>query len=322
MNRHRAQKMRFESLLTRAFGTHCETTGEDQGVTHKCYRLLGSVAVFNLFVAHGLPTRQLLKDLAELSRRFAQEKKARAAELELAGRPAKKRKTLAFDSDSVKDRKALHKVAKDMLEDAHAMGLGHWFAESFGLWYAPPGQSGLAGAVPRLAPPNCCQAYMHGPFLHGHTAAAEDLRVCFKREELEGVQRLLCVQCRDDRKRCLHPGKVRCLSGFCPAKERADHGNDWGLGFARRRHWMIGWRYAVPNTERQRILDFTSPEYGWPDPASTLRELREATEQAGVGRDMQALIPPLTYGKGSSGRQQLLEAVGGRDAQPQLLQFM
>ena len=118
MTRHRAQKMRFETLLTRAFGMHFETTDEDQGSTHKCYRLLGSVAVFNLFVAHGLPTRQLLKDLAELSRRFACEKKARAAELELAGRPAKKRKTLAFDSDSVKDSKALHKVAKDMLEDA------------------------------------------------------------------------------------------------------------------------------------------------------------------------------------------------------------
>ena len=137
------------------------------------------------------------------------------------------------------------------------------------------------------------------------------------------MQRRLCVHCRDDRVRCLHPGKVRCLSGFCPAKERADHGNDWGLGFTRPRHWMFRWGYgAVRKTERQRIFDFTSSEHGWPDPASTLRELREATEQAGVGRDMQALIPPLTYGEGSSGRQRLLEAIGGQAARPQLQQFM
>ncbi len=55
--------------------------------------------------------------------------------------------------------------------------------------------------------------------------------MCIRCEEIDGEQRRLCVHCRDDRVRCLHPGKVRCLSCFCPAEERADHGNDWGLGF-------------------------------------------------------------------------------------------
>ncbi len=86
---------------------------------------------------------------------------------------------------------------------------------------------------------------------------------------------------------------------------------------------MLSWDYdAVRKTERQRIFDFTSSVGGWLDPASTLRELREATEQAGVGRDMQALMLPLTCSEGSSGRQRILEAIGGRDAQRQLLQLM
>ena len=108
--------------------------------------------------------------------------------------------------------------------------------------------------------------------------------VCFQCEEIGGEQRRLCVHCRDDRVRCLHPGKVRCLPGFCPAKERADHGNDWGLGFTRPRHWMLSWGYdAVRKTERQRIFDVTSSEHGGPTrPALCVNRARLQGRQESV----------------------------------------
>ena len=275
--------------------------------------LFGGVTTFNIFVAHGPPTQDLLEESTGLSRRISLDDRVRCL------LPARRRcHRLAFESDSVWGRE--HKAAKDMLVGAHSMELGYWFAWEHRLWYAPPAQGGLAGEVPRWAEPSRCQAYMHGPFLHGHMATPEDLRVCFQCEEIDGVQRLLCVKCRDDRVRCLHPGKVRCLPGFCPAKERADHGNDWGREFMQPRVQQVKDAIAACSAPLLlRVEDF-SKEHPRPKAERILSELRVDTESP-AAQLRQAMISPVTCGDGTSERHRLLEGIFGRCIAATIVQF-
>ena len=69
--------------------------------------------------------------------------------------------------------------------------------------------------------------HIWGPFVHGARMPVDQLAACHKCRELEGRERLLCAQCRDDRYVVLKPGDRACLSGSCPAYERDRVGAQW-----------------------------------------------------------------------------------------------
>jgi hypothetical protein len=138
--------------------------------------------------------------------------------------------------------------------------------------------------------------------VHGKLMPMEELKPCDACDELHGVSRLLCINCRDDRPRA-RPNFGQCVTGYCPATEVNSHGEGWGQGWRNTAAWAAHEeydpaRYSVP----QRIGEFLD----WhPDPQETMDVYARACQDARIGRDLTGEEPALVYGAGRGARGQL-----------------
>ena len=138
--------------------------------------------------------------------------------------------------------------------------------------------------------------HIWGPFVHGVERPLNQLAECWQCADAD-EPRTLCTNCRDDRLLVMRPGKKRCLTGHCPARERGSHGAEWGTQWMKHPDWMAAYKYD-PEGMSQEVLQRHFYKW-WPNPLSLVEGLRAAVVEAQVGRDFGAASIPRPYGAGA-----------------------